>query len=462
MKYNPMYYINKLFDNKKFLMAFSIVCAVIFWLIIDISENPTREVDFPVKVTVSPIQGNDDSDSLTVMGEYQDEVKVTVSGPRYIVSTLKSEDITVKVVSYSHVTKPGTYELELTAKVDNSDCTVVKCTPSKIKVNYDFDTTKEVPVEIDVSALSQFLPGDAKDYEYKSSLINNASPDVKVEMLNVTGPSKITDTISKVVVSPIISTGDTINHLTETFDKVDFKFYDESNNVIEASQLVFDSDAYIRVALYKFVDVALTPQFENLPLCYSSQNGGMPPYKLYYYNAEQKAKSREEVTMYKIKCPIGMADELASTGLKLEPINFMDVTKDHTSIVVQPLFPPNVELVSGTQNIEVALELGTLRTIELKLKSSDIAFEHVPDGMKANPMFVDQTITVTVCYDRSKNTEKEIKAAGNVLLKVDLSGVTSASIVEGLPITVVTKDATIFAWANKIEPATTTVNVAAN
>ena len=134
MKFRPIIKINRLFGNK-FLMDFSVLCAVIFWLIIDISENPVKEViisDITVAVTN---QTDDEGKQLMVTGETEHDVSVTVSGPRYIVSRVDKSDIIVSVVSYADVDKPGDYELKLTASVNVSGCQISKITPSTVKVN---------------------------------------------------------------------------------------------------------------------------------------------------------------------------------------------------------------------------------------------------------------------------------------------------------------------------------------
>ena len=63
MKFNPTAFITKLFDNKKFLIAFSVVLAVIFWLVIEITENPSRDVVLS-GVPITLTQQTDDNDNI--------------------------------------------------------------------------------------------------------------------------------------------------------------------------------------------------------------------------------------------------------------------------------------------------------------------------------------------------------------------------------------------------------------
>ncbi len=448
MKYNPMYYVTKLFDNKKFLLAFSFVCAVIFWLVIDISENPTREVTVSgVPVTVTD-QTDDNGGVLMIIGDYQDEVSVSVSGPGYIVSNVNKNDISVSVVSYADVNNPGTYVLNLTATVDVSGCTVTKISPSYIKVDYDYDSTANVPVEVDVTAFQQFMTADLEIY--KSSLKSNTDSS-DITLLNVTGPSEVLGAISKVVAKPVLPSE--VKPETQNFAEISLEFYDSVGNVVDKSGLVYNTDLYVRAVVYKVADVTLKPGFVNLPKCYAESDSGLPPYKL--YRSSEKAKAREEMNVVKARGPIEVMNELIVSGLNLKPIDFMYVKSDKTSFDVSFVLPDGVEIVDGTEEVTVALSLGKLYTTEIEIDASNIKFVGLPQGLSAKSAITGKSIKVKLCYDRDKTRKV---TASDIVLNVDLTGITNASSVTK-PITVSTKDKTVYAWAISIDPAETTVEI---
>ena len=455
MKYNPMYYVTKLFDNKKFLMAFSFVCAVIFWLVIDISENPTREITVSgIPVTVTD-QTDDNGGVLMVIGDYQDEVSVSVSGPGYIVSNVDKSDIAVSVVSYADVNNPGTYVLNLTATVDVSGCTVTKISPSYIRVDYDYDTTADVPVEVDVTAFQQFMTADLEIY--KSTLKSNTDSS-DITALNITGPSEVIGSISKVVAKPVLPSE--VKPETQNFSEISLEFYDVVGNIVDKSELVYNTDLYVRTVVYKVADVSLKPSFVNLPKCYVESETGLPSYKLYRYS--EKARANEELSVVKVRGPIETMSELIVSGLTLKPIDFMYVKSGNTSFDVSFILPDGVEVVDGTEVVTVALSLGNLKVIDIEIDATDIKFIGLPEGLSAKSAITGKTIKIKVCYNADKikggtsTVRKAITSA--VVLNVDLTGITNASSVTK-PITVSTKDKTVFAWAISIDPSETTVEI---
>ena len=455
MKYNPMYYVTKVFNNKKFLMAFSFVCAVIFWLVIDISENPTREVTVSgISVTITD-QTDDNGGVLMVIGDYQDEVSVSVSGPGYIVSNVDKGDISVSVVSYADVNSPGTYVLNLTATVDVSGCTVTKISPSYIKVDYDYDTTADVPVEVDVTELRQFMTSELEIY--KSTLKSNTDGS-DITALNVTGPSEVIGSISKVVAKPVLPSE--VKPETQNFSEISLEFYDVVGNVIDKSELVYNTDLYVRAVVYKVADVSLKPSFVNLPKCYAESDSGLPAYKL--YPISENARTVEELTVVKVRGPIETMNELIVTGITLNPIDFMYVEPNTTSFDVSFILPDDVEVVDGTKEVTVKLSLGKLKSIDIEIEADDINFIGLPEGLSAKSAITGKIIKIKVCYDSDKikgGTSTVRKAiTSSLVLNVDLTGITNASSVTK-PITVSTKDKTVYAWAISINPDETMVEI---
>ena len=90
--------VSKWMHNKKVVMTVSLVCAIIFWGIINVSESPniTRDIhNVPVVISLEGTAAKDVFD-LDVVGGEERTVTVTVSGPRYIVAGLTAEDIEKK------------------------------------------------------------------------------------------------------------------------------------------------------------------------------------------------------------------------------------------------------------------------------------------------------------------------------------------------------------------------------
>ena len=105
---------SKLFDNKRFLIAFSLVAAVLSWLIVVSSVDRTvlREVrNVPVNLSQAeqevllPL-------NLTIVNGRNALVSVSIEGDRSVVGGVTPADIDIQA-DLSGITGPGTYEVTL-------------------------------------------------------------------------------------------------------------------------------------------------------------------------------------------------------------------------------------------------------------------------------------------------------------------------------------------------------------
>lgn len=445
-KFNPMVFLGKLFDNKRFLIAFSIICALVFWLIIDIAENPTRDVilsDIPI--TVSD-RDDDNGNTLSVIGEYNDKVTVTVSGPGYIVGNASSDDVTVSVSSYADVTKPGTYVLVLTATTSRSGCTVSKISPSYVQVVYDYDTSAEIPVEVDAGILQPYIESDCEIY--KSSLKNNADG-AEITALAVSGPSETLSSIAKVVVKPVLD-GSNAAGLTQNY-KTELTFYDMMDNPVDSSQLVYNTDTYLRVIVYKTAEVKLVPSFTNMPSYYASLPTGMPPHTVSIYN--DMARSTEKVSSVSVKGPVDTVNELIASGLKLAPIDFAEVRPGKTSFNVSFVLADGVEIVDGVEEVTVSLDLGYITTKTIYVQPSSITYKNLKAGLTAGTSYK-KSIAVVIC---GKSAVLKKINADNISVWADCADVSSAG-TETKKLNV-TLPSELEAWVNSCEPSEISVLV---
>ena len=106
--------LTKLLYNRKFTISLSVFLAFVFWLIIMINQNPVRQqtfTDVPVNVSLDNTVAGENGMGL-VSDISAQKFTVTVSGPSYIVSSLKTDDFSL-YASAAEITEPGTYDLEV-------------------------------------------------------------------------------------------------------------------------------------------------------------------------------------------------------------------------------------------------------------------------------------------------------------------------------------------------------------
>ena len=446
MKLNIMGYLRTLFDNKKFLVALSVVLAIIFWLVVDLTQNPSRDVTVDDVKIVLADQVDDGGNTLAPVSQSIESVSVTVNGPGYIVGTVSKNSVSVSVSSYAEITKPGKYVLNLTATVDKSGCTVTKISPSYIQVVYDYNAEKSVPVEVDAS---DYLPFVATDCEIFKSTLRNNSDGAEIPELLISGPSEVVNKIAKVRVRPVI---DKVKGVEENTNFVPvLAFLDEDGEEVDASQLRYNTDTYVRIVIYKTADVSLIPTFTNLPDHFKNSSNGLPGYKLSVY--DELTGKETDISKVKIKGPVSVVDNLKASGLKLSSIDFASVTPSQTAFNVSFVLDEGVLIVDGTEEVKVKLNIGTLKTKTFTIQPSKVKFKNLPQGMSASVSYK-KGIKVAVCGSAN---QINLVDANDITLVIDCLGITAAT-VETKKLSVAF-DKGVDAWVNSIDPQEVSVTI---
>lgn len=436
---NPVSWISRLFDSKKFLIAFSIVCATVFWLVIDITENPSRDITLS-DVTVPVLAQEDDNGrELIPIGQYSEgvSVSVTINGPGYIVSTATKDDISVSVKGYAEVSKPGTYLLTFSATVNKTDCEVVSISPSVIQVVYDYNTTADIPVEVDTSGYEQYLAEGCEIDAVKSKL-RNESDSTEIYTIKVTGPSEVVSVISKAVAKPVLTTPQ-ISSESQTFKDVELIFYDALGNKVDVGSLSYTTEHYLRIVVYKRALVKIVPTFINMPQYYAQSDSGMPPFEL--FRNDERTKSKSKIEYIEVKGPAESVDKLILEGINLSPIDFKQIDNNENSFICSFVLDEGVEIADGTEEITVVLDFNGKLSTSKAISVDPSVIKMVNTGDKQYVVNYTGTIKITLCGNASDI--KKIKAE-HLTLSVDCAYLSKEK-----PITV-SVDSRYRAWMIKI------------
>lgn len=444
LKVNPVGFLSKLFDSKKFLIAFSVICAIIFWVVIDISENPSREITVSgLKVNLLS-QTDDNGNKLSYMGNGEYVVSVTVEGPGYIVSNVTASDVTVSVASYAKVTKPGEYVLDISATTGKSGCSVIKVSPPSITVEYDYSTSADIPIEYNVSEFQKQVSTDCEIY--KSVLKSNADG-AELETLSVTGPSEVLASIEKAVITPVGDLDINNQNYGHTIE-----FLKSDGTAVNADLLEYNKEVTLRVVVYKTAEVDIVATFDNMPSYYSSGDNRVP-YKLSVFN--DVSNSYTEINKVTVKGTVSAVEELMASGLKLSPVDFMKITPSSTEFFTSFMLPDGVKVADGTkeQEIKVTLTFGRLTTQTITVSPDKIEYRNLNGGLSAGNKYK-QNIKIVLC-GTSQNLKKI--NTGNCRLYVDCTGV-SAATTEARPLKAeLGSDAAV--WVISIDPSEITVDI---
>ena len=342
----------KLLDDKRFTIPFSLVFAFVFWLVISISQNPVREQtfnDLPVTVTVENTYAGEQG--LTIVSDTASQkFTVVLSGPNYIVSSVKPEDFLL-TASVEDVTDAGTFSLAVTAAYNStkSGYSFVSVTPATIDVTFDYMDTKDYKVEPQ-------LNGFAAEDGLVAGTPTIANADLTT--LSLTGPRSVLERVARVAaVADVdeklkeaktyeadITLYDADGQILYSFG-ADSTVYDAQHQPIAGNTYVTPSFTTVKVTapVYKTKKVPLKPTFSNRPESLTD---------------EQMVYSVTPATVEIIGAQ-AVVDKLES--LSLGAIDFQQISAQRTDFVTAPVLPDGIRLVDGAE---------TTFTVHIKYKET--------------------------------------------------------------------------------------------
>lgn len=153
MEYAMKINFKKLFDNNKFIVILSVLIAVVAFFVVKITMVPVGSrtlSDVPVTIDLAGTAA--EKADLSVIGDTDFKVDVTVTGTRSIVGGLKVADIQIEA-NTAVVTKAGTYQLELEVVNGAADLTY-EISPGALTVNFDTIISKEIEVTAETGNLT--------------------------------------------------------------------------------------------------------------------------------------------------------------------------------------------------------------------------------------------------------------------------------------------------------------------
>ncbi len=373
MKFNipQKYRLSNLIYNKKFIVILSVVLAFALWLGIAMTENPIRQQTFTNLSASVTLEGTAAADlGLGIISDVASQkFSVTVSGPNYIVSSLKAEDFSLSA-STIEINSAGTFNLELAASniTGKSGYTITSISPSTIDVSVDFIDTKEftiVPKLIGVSASEGLVA--------ETPIISNSQQST----VTVKGPRSTIEKIASVgtiaEVNSTLSTSQSFNSdvvLYDSNDKILYRYtadgtvYDANQNIITNSYLTLSfTSVKVTQPISKKKVVNCKPVFNNLPAGLTAEN---IKYKI----------SQSKVTI--IGTP-EIVDKIEN--ISLSAIDFRNVSKTANSFEVSATLPDGVKFL---ESIDVFfVEIDTAKYAEVTLDVKNTRCLGLSGGLKA-------------------------------------------------------------------------------
>ena len=179
----------KLMQNDMFLRIFSLALAIFCWIYIVFITNPEIEIKINnVKISLANHQ-TIKNEGYIVSNEITTTVNVRIKGTRRMLADLDENSI-IAYVDLSDCTDAKTYDLPINIKLPYDGISLVSSNITKISVDVDKYTTKEIPITHSYS-------GTLKDSHYSI----NGDPQLLNETVTVSGPDPIVSTIEKATIT---------------------------------------------------------------------------------------------------------------------------------------------------------------------------------------------------------------------------------------------------------------------
>ena len=401
------YKISDLFYNNRFLLVFSVLIAVIFWLVVVVElgvevENTVRNV--PVQIDYASVEENL---GLKPFGEKNFTVDVTVKGKKYIVeSSDMIDDIVVKAnTSYVNSAGNSTLKLEISSQNTNPVYDVVRYSADEVSVYFDYPGNKEFAVTPELEFEGEAV---AEGYHIGDYIFPES------DTVRVTGPetevSKITGIVARAKVKGGLKQNETVD--------AELVAITETNEVLRNITFSRNSGT-IRITLpvYKIVTLPLVCGFSNKPSDYVDN---------YPFTVSVSPSTAE----------IGIPEQKSAglTEFEISTIDYSDIKEGLNIFTIPASEVTGGVFVNEVEEFKVTVNVHGMASSKISAPEN-ISFVNEPSGASAELVkldFTEMTVIGPIESLEAMNTD-------SVTVTADLSGV-SPEIKGNVTVPVMIKD----------------------
>ena len=385
--------ISDLFYDNRFLMVFSVVAAIIFWLVVVVEFGVEVEKEIKGIDVVIDYDRIEEDLGLKPFGQKNFTVDVTVSGKKYIVDADEiADEIEVKA-NTSYVSTAGNAALKLSVTSDSSIYEIVDCSTDEIIVYFDYPGSKELVIEPEIT----FDGEPVADGYYMGEYIFPDSNTVKV-----TGPETEVNRIDRVIARA--SVGGKL-HENKTVD-AELVAVNASGETVPNISFNKKSDVInLTLPVYKLAQLPLRCGFENRPSDYVDDR--MLP--LVYTVSPSAAE-------------MGLPEKKLESidAFEIMTIDFSQLKEGVNVFKVKASDISNAVVVDGTDEFTVTVTVNGMSSKSLKV-NQEVTFINAPEDIKYELVKLDfSEITVIGPENSIESIDSE-----NVSLTADLSDVSA-------------------------------------
>ncbi len=377
------------FNNNKFAIAFSVLAAVILWVVmasLDTQDHARAIFNVPVDIVLSDAA---QSDGMKVFQQTDTKATVYVKGNSLLVNQIKPSDLEVVAPLASNITTPGSYTLALSVQnkssLSNYGYTVDSISPQQVLVTVDRYKEKIFNVQSNIT----YKDGYKSDPSYFVG-----EPTLSSGTVTVSGPEKQVVQVNRVAFGYEI--GDT---LTDTLKFTEsLVLYDANGNKIERGDLTVSPEKVdVTIPVLPRQVVPFEATFTGKPDGFALQNG--------------------QVTISPGSIEIaGPKDVLTGmTKLSLDPIDFSQISPSNNSFDADINLPATCRNLSNNWTAKVTVNLGGMVTRQVSVSNFNV--KNLEADKTASVYTKNLLVTVV-----GPESEVSKLTDGNLTAQVDMSG----------------------------------------
>ena len=186
--------LNDLMNNNKFVLFLSLVVAFLIWVAVAMYASPEESYTiYNVPITVNTENSLVGQKGYKNFWQSDEKIDVTVTGPRYLITSLTPDDIIVSA-NLNTVDTAGVSQLALkvSLKENSQDITISAQSKTSVEIYFDTELEKKFNIQLDTTPITQKL---AEGYELNSA-------DLTVSTVTLKGPETEMNKILNVVADP--------------------------------------------------------------------------------------------------------------------------------------------------------------------------------------------------------------------------------------------------------------------
>ena len=255
---------SSLITNNKFVFVLSLLFAVIFWVMVSMSQTTEIERVFTdVKISVNIDENSVAAENnLEIFGNGDYFADVTVKGYSYLVNSSEFTNNNINLfASTSSVVTAGTYDLPVSGSLSgiSGDVQISSVSVKSIKVSFDERVTKSFAITEDIE--------EGENYSLAEGLVRE-NPRLSLDTIEISGPSK---EISKITAVKAYVKIDKKLSATESFEAEIIA--ESSNGIVDLTNLKLEisEPVYVSVPICKVGTYETAVTFSGIPQAYRSE-----------------------------------------------------------------------------------------------------------------------------------------------------------------------------------------------